>query len=323
MVPPEGEAPAEQKVAEVPERIMSHWGRTDPFFLDAEAVDHGVVPTPAPGALARLADEATTTGFNFVPVTGLERSEEYQEATRHAIETLSSGCGFRITVPQLTDDRFEASLNGLLERLGISRHESHLFLDYKYIPEGQHSTFALAFSSQASQFPALGEWDTFTVLGASYPETLSDVMGNHDQQEFTREEWLLYIELWSDRDSLPRVPAFGDYGTIHPSMEMDKAEIPGGIRIVPKIKYTTDEGVFTVRAEHLEGAENNQQYFDLAGRVVESDAFEGDDYYADQYLRQKVERRETGPGNATTWVGVGMSRHLEKVAHQIASLPGT
>jgi hypothetical protein len=74
---------------------MKGWEDTRPFFLDAWAIDGTYAPQPESNALAYLANNAGDT--SFIPVTGLRRSEPYQNAATHAADKMEHGMALRIT----------------------------------------------------------------------------------------------------------------------------------------------------------------------------------------------------------------------------------
>ena len=133
-----------------------------------------------------------------------------------------------------------------------------------------------------------------------------------------RAEWQTWRGLYSRRDRLARMPAFGDYAISHPQpREVD----PRIIQRSAAIRYTADDSFLLVkgRSVRLHGSE---QHHELAAILVGRPEYHGEDFSAgDRYIAQSA-RREIGPGNATTWRRAGTSQHLAFVTSQLARPDG-
>jgi len=315
---PEGDISAgEAHVAGTVARIMKHWSRTDPVYVDARALDR--YPPGRPRAPADIAEEASGTDFQFVPVTGLRRSEEHNRAVRWAAEDQQLGVCIRIPPPVQDDDDFERGLQQLLDYLERGPEEIDILLDYGAIQSGHQGIYGREVLNAIVELPYVESWRSVITAGTSFPADINDKVADFTNETFERAGWKMYRHVYTNRDGIARVPAFSDYGITLPSMDKYRVQ-PTVMRITPTVKYTTDEEYVILRAEYRED-DNFQQYRDLARRLVDLDVFDPDQTKADKIIQQYAAGAGSSPGNPQTWVKVGTARHLEKVGQQIASLP--
>jgi len=307
----------EAHVSGVAEDIMDDWGRTDPVFIDAAALDN--YSPGHPRAIGEIAEQASNTGFRFVPVTGLRRSREYQRAARWAAEQQSEGLGLRITPVDTQSSGLRKAIDQLLEYTGHAPPEVDFLLDYGAVPAGHHAVYGRDILGLMAELPYIEDWRTMTVAGSALPSDLSEKMSDNSAEAFDRSAWKMYHHVHQARDQIARTPAFGDYAVTVPSMEKYRVQ-PAVMRVTPKIKYTAEEQYVVVRGE-FQKEDPYGQYRDLARRLTEMDIFEHSQTHADEMIQQYADGMGATAGGPQTWVKVGTARHLEKVGQQIASIP--
>jgi len=298
------------------ERIMKHWGRTDPVYVDSKALDR--YPPGRSRAPADIAEEASGTGFQFVPVTGLRRSGEHNRAVRWAADDQQIGVCIRIPPPVLDDEDFERGLRQLLDYLERGPEEIDLLLDYGAIQPGHHGIYGREVLNSIAALPYVESWRSVITAGTSFPADINEKVPDFTNEAFERAGWKMYKHVYRNRENVARVPAFADYAITLPSMDKYRVQ-PTVMRITPTLKYTTDEEYVILRAEYRED-DNFQQYRDLARRLRDLDIFEPGQTKADKMIHQYASGAGSSSGNPQTWVKVGTARHLEKVGQQIASL---
>ncbi len=178
---------------------------------------------------ARMPDESSPVTYVFsdlrdrgcaaVPVIGLERGADYHRAVRRIARTDGRGVCLRLTLTQATQRNALAKVADLLlTEKGNDVSNTDIVLDLEapgtFLPvEG----FAKLISNVLAQLGGQGEWRTVTVLGTSFPQTMSGLQ--RGPQTIPRYEWILYKKLCAlmSREG-KRLPAFGDYCIAHPAV---------------------------------------------------------------------------------------------------------
>lgn len=307
----------DDQVANVPQKIRDAWAEPErPLFVDL-------------GLLAeegRLEDGRHPIDFVFgglrgedvpaVPVTGLDRPAEFQEAVTRAVREDGNGVCLR-----LVDDNFEdvleleRRLNELLGNSSLQAQDADVLIDLRELPVGQANTMALAVRGILNALPHISEWRSLTVAGTAFPENLSG-FERASASATERTEWLLWRTLIAG-GKLPRNPTFGDYAIAHPEI----AQIdPRFMRMSAQLRYTVDEDwlIFKERNVRDHGFD---QFNDICCELVGRPEYSGPDFsWGDAYISDCAQNKD-GPGNATTWRRVANTHHMAFVVSQIASLP--
>lgn len=298
-------------------RIMSAWMQTRPFFLDCGALDTDQIANPYPDAPRVLAEEALRSDAAFIPVISLKRSRDYVDSTCVAVQGLGNGSALRLFRDELEGAGLKRHVDTVLEDISTTPSECDLLIDYRRIEDEAADQQTRDLLGVLPTVPYLQQWRSVIFLATTYPKALSKHVSMNEGGGFQRTEWLTYKKVWSVRENIARVPAFGDYGITNPSMEVYTKKI---FTVIPSLKYTTDTEIIAFRAEKREGKGNYRQYRELARFLVGLDEFEDGDTWADNYLRQFARSRSDKNIGPTTMVAVGTARHIEKVARQIDSL---
>ncbi len=76
--------------------------------------------------------------------------------------------------------------------------------------------FARTLLTAVGMIPAVARWRTFTIAGASYPESHAQIAPPFGL--VPRQEWLAYKALVGLLPTSVRVPALGDYAVAHPDL---------------------------------------------------------------------------------------------------------
>jgi T4 beta protein len=303
-----------EHVSGIADRLKKSWPG-NPLYLDFpwfEREEDGGV------ALEAVLAECGSKGVQAVPVVSRRNSSKYlATAGRHAEKT-KVGASLRLTVKDFEEDvDLVLEVEQLLQKLSLTELSSlDLILDLEDLG-GDDGKAVLVARSVFSMIPKKEEWRRVILVGASFPEDLSDV----DAANITklpRREWALWRSLQKRPSALPRQDMiFGDYAIAHPvPKELD----PRVMLMSANIRYTTPENWLILKGRNVRQY-GFEQYFDLCKQLVDRPEYSGRDFsWGDKYISDCADGTQ-GPGNATTWRKVGTNHHLTLVAKQLANPP--
>lgn len=294
-------------------KIYKKWG-SSPCFVDlnlippSEQMKNGIHP------VRFIFDEFRWFGCQSIPVTGLFRDGKYQREIKTASKKDKRGVCLRITIEQAAKNSFKENLDGLLSELSVPNNNCDLILDLgapNFVPlEG----FSKVIQTIASSFPYLDDWRTFTILGTSFPETMTVI--KKGGEIVPRYEWRLYKILINNfKKARLRIPSFGDYAISHPKvLELD-------MRITKPsatIRYTTEDGWLIIKGENVRD-KKYEQYRVLCKKLIDFKYYYGPSFsWGDNFVQECASGRGK-TGNLSTWRQVGTNHHIMKVIQDIAS----
>lgn len=281
-----------------------------PLFID---LLHLTNQPDSPTALRLFSAHARSWGLVAIPVTGIERSPQYQGAMASIVPQSALGISLRIRREDLDDPEVNAKIGRLLSQLRLRPRDVDLIVDLKIVTQADDSAFDLPYSRLAQ----LADWRTFTILGGAFPKDLQGMRPG--QYLLSRLEW----RNWNPRSSssrFPRLPAFGDYTVQHPIF----AEPPWNANFSASIRYATEADWIIMRGEGVrnEGGAGYAQWPANAQLLLERPEFCGSNFSAGDRYIAAMAAQSTNTGNARTWIQAGINHHLVFVARQIASLNG-
>ncbi len=298
-------------------KIYKKWG-SSPCFVDLnlippdERMKNGVHP------VRFIFDKLRWLGCQAIPVTGLLRDGEYLREIKAAWAKDKNGVCLRITIEQSAKSTFKTELDSLLLTLEIQSINCDFILDLgspnNFLPlDG----FSKSIKTILERLPYLNDWRTLTLLGTSFPETMSSI--KKGEEIVPRYEWKLYKMLVANlRKSGIRLPTFGDYAISHPKvLELD-------MRITKPsatIRYTIDDGWYIVKGENVRDEKFGKfkQYRGLSKKIVNSRYYCGSNFsWGDRYIF-KCADGSGSTGHLPMWRQVGTNHHIEKVTQDIAS----
>lgn len=306
----------------LPERLASAWNvaeSTFPIFLDFPPLHEDSPHWSEDAPLEAVLIGCTELGVKVLPVLYRATRRSYLElVAAHAAKSGEGAC-LRLFVRDFDDSvDLEAELLILLATLALEPEKIDLIIDLEEI-HGDLQSATLIVRSLRSLIPHRGRWRTIVLVGASFPQDLSDV-GAETIAEIPRLEWVLWKRLGlRPNRSLREDMIFGDYGISHPvPREMD----PRMMRMSASIRYTTPDNWLVVKGRNVRQW-GFDQYYGLCETIVRHSAFSGDAFsWADGFIALCAQRR-AGPGNATTWRKVGINHHITRVATQLANPDGS
>jgi hypothetical protein len=298
-------------------RVHQKWGKA-PCFVDAirlppeRAMADGRHPTTM--IFERLRNLKCTA----VPVTGLGRSPQYQQAIKEIVSKDKGGLCLRVTIEEAIKPTLGGLVNSLLTVLATSAADCDLVLDLGAPNFEPVEGIAKLVEAVIRKIPNLDKWRTFTLIGTAFPSSMGEVKTSPAM--IPRSEWTLYkILITSLRKANIRLPAFGDYAISHPAtLELDMRFIKASATV----RYTTADAWYIVKGPNTRD-NGFKQYRKHCQVVVNSGYFSGVGFSAGDAYIQKCADGTGSTGNLSTWRNVGTNRHIEKVVQDVSSLFGS
>jgi hypothetical protein len=301
--------------------VLENWGQS-PLFVDLGLLPASMRTRNGEHPLMALRDEAWRQQLTLVPVTGLDRGQEYQAAAQAMAS--ESGCGLMVRL-RCSDIRSIPSAGDLLQlvrHLGVPPKSVDLLVDL-----GVSASSEVSIRKLCSALPHVHSWRSFTVASGAFPRDLSGLEKNR-QHTLRRTDWVLWRDQVCEPADLMRIPTYCDYTIQHPVYyEYDH---PGPPNISASIRYTCDEYWLVMRGEGLRnpGGHGYVQYAANAALLCDRDEFCGAQFsYGDDYISEvagRLGKRGTASyGSPMTWLRAGINHHIAFVVRQIATLFGS
>lgn len=302
--------------------IKKSWGVDDPIFIDVDSLylnenftDEFV--ESGEHTVECIIHAAEDEGIFAIPVTGLQRSEEFQLAINRMSQLYNRGVCIRLEESDLADlDTLPERLFDLTNSLNLNANQIDIIFDYKQI------TLATPLSIKEytekllitmARFPELQSWRTFTVLATAYPKNLNKIP-TLSEGSLPRSEWIAYKEL--KKLQLARIPSFGDYNINNPQfVNID----PRLLTLGANVRYTAKDDFLIFRGGAIKKYKFNQMV-QIANSIIRNPGYYGQNFsYGDKYIFDCA-KGNAGTGNSETWVTVGINHHLTLVAHDFSNL---
>lgn len=309
----------DEHLSEVGKQVQIAWNQPSPIFVDLNTLynnDDFTDDTLQSGQhfVELVMEEIESNGTAAIPVTGIHRHTSFLKAVKDSYHKYKNGICIRLEESDLSDIiSIRRDLNELVDFLEIERNSVDIILDYKQIIPQQEQAHLNNIILTIAQFPNLLEWRTITLASTAYPNNLKQIPTNSNGS-LPRTEWKVYQSLRNY--GLARIPAFSDYNISHPDfVNLD----PRIINMAAGLKYTANENFLIFRGV---GVKNNgfAQMVNICQNVIDHSDYYGNAFSTgDQYIYDCT-NLNCSPGNAETWVNVGVNHHLTVVAHDLANL---
>lgn len=298
--------------------LIRAWGADREFFVDTLYLDDGDRLADGRSPVAAVMDDCRAAGLLAIAVTGPSRSAAHHADVAAAIAQDGRGVCIRVAQDDLADLlQLDQALGALLTTLGVGRGDADLVIDFEHVAENQVPTVTLAATAVLATLAGIADWRTLTIALGAFPENLSGFAANSVSQA-SRADWSAWLALVARRQSLPRLPTFGDYAITGTQLtEID----PRVMLMSANLRYTTDAEWTILKARNVRD-HGYGQFNDLCRLLVARPEFKGAGFSAgDGYIKACADGRD-GPGNATSWRRCATNHHLTFVVDQIANLPG-
>ena len=306
----------DEHVGKVPESIRKSWGTELPVFIDLLHVEECGLLENGAHPLACVFDQGRKLGLQAIPVTGIERSSEYQNAVIDAVQRDGRGVCIRVDRQECTvPTSLAARLQSLIMTVNVRRDQVDLILDLGAICPAQVGELQTIASSLISDLSYVSDWRTIAVAATAMPKSVTRDMEKFSIKRIDRAERTLWGAIANDHD-LPRIPNFSDYGVTHPDYaDVDWREVSLG----GKIRYTAEDTSVIVKERKLENG--GEQFHELARMLTQEPEFCQSGYSWGDERIAKCTAFEIGPGNLTKWVAFTTNHHLRFVTEQLANGP--
>jgi hypothetical protein len=305
----------DQHLSKIDSKLERSWASEQPFLIDFLWIGDKERMLDGTHPLTKLFNTLRLRNLQAVPVTGLLRTDAYQDACRDIVSADKRGVALRL----LPDDFEESELvdvciTKVLDGLQVQPADIDLILDLGSLRLDSGAEKAIDVISLVTAIPCIKKWRSFVLAGTGFPV---DLVGIPPSQisSISRLEWTLWQDIIAD-SRMPRLPTFGDYAIAHPQPpEVD----PRVMRASASIRYTTAGDWLVLKGKGLRNY-GFQQFHDLSKSLLKSPEYSGAEFsWGDQYI-EDCASRNVSCGNLTTWRKVGTSHHIALVIEQIASL---
>lgn len=308
----------DQHLQKVSDSLRNSWGIDQRIFVDLMWIGEKERMVDGSHPLGHLFASSNEKGIQFVPVTGLARSQGYQTACRDAFKTGNHGLCLRLQREDFQDTRdIGSEISDLLSFVRATERQTDLVLDLRAIFGMDPHAILPVLIEMVETLPNIDAWRSLALCATAFPE---DLMGIPPQNRTSlpRSEWTLWKELVAAGLAL-RTPSFGDYAIAHPQpSEVD----PRIMRPSASIRYTTNQDWLILKGQNLRD-HGYSQFHRVSADLLNEPEYSGPDFsWGDSYIN-KCARHGVSTGNLTTWRKVGTSHHLSFVVRQLAnfSLP--
>lgn len=291
--------------------IQKSWGLDAPVLIDLYMIEeYEKVDDIGTHPFQFIADNLTAKGCSFIPVTGINRAESYQEAVK--ILTTNGVC-IRITDEDLIGD-FNSGIEALLTRFSLGPQQVDLLVDFRYVSPSDEARSILSASMILKLLPKAKAWRRLVFSCSAFPENLSNISSTN---RIRRIEWHLWKKLYDSRNSLEFFPIYSDYGISHPYFaDYD----PRVMTMSANIRYTSKNDFLIFKGKSIK-KHGWGQIRALAQELVSHPEYAGKDYsWGDNYIYNCATNPNCTTGNAETWRRVGTNHHITFVVNQISSL---
>ncbi|MFH1288146.1 MAG: beta family protein [bacterium] len=269
---------------------------------------------------------SSSNELNSIPVTYIfpVASSDADMATRtiavNYAKSTGHGICIRIDKSHLEEKNISLHIANFVEDNGLDIENADLLVDLGVINQ---NTTATDITKQLTQIPDLDKWRSFIMSGGVFPKNLMEFIPGK-AHELNRLDWQLWKTI---RDNtLLRTPLFSDYTIQCPNYE--RIDAIGSV----SVRYTDDDKWWIFRGKKpglvnpktKEKGPGLEQYVDHA-RTLTGKSFSkfykcANYSFGDSEIARIAASDNKKPGNAATWLTIGINHHITLVARQVSSL---
>lgn len=297
-------------------RLQKSWGRRG-VFIDAAKVDDerhkaglGVHP------LTELLERARMAEALAFPVTGPDRSSEYQAAVlRFADANPSMPIGIRIRAAEALDDfgGLARDIRLLKFQLGVAPDRCLLVLDFGFFDPHDLDGFASLVVDRLNALPFLHEWLNIAISMTAFPQTPKLKAGTVGK--FQRSEWEVYKRI--AQASPLRMPIFGDYALENPALGPT-----GRISPVAQARYSDGRHHYIFKGATTKKPNGYEAIFPVVDALTSDAVFCGPSFSLGDAYFHNLAKLKKSTGNASTWRWAATDHHLTMVLASLRELFG-
>lgn len=262
----------------------------------------------------RVLEKLVTEGLVPVPVIQPDSAQTIVDGVRNFLTQHNNGIALRLDFGQLLPN-ITQRVQTLVADVGARINESHLLLDMEEIDEAIVPQIMVTMPNLLGLVPALRDWASFTLVGASIPRILG--VPSATNAVLSRVEWDLFNQLSPFIRPLVSRLDFGDYAICNPELvEFD----PRRMQIAPKIIYTIPNAWIVYKGRSIRRL-NWEQTRAMCRDLIGRSEYCGRNYsYGDEYI-DDCANGQVSAGNSMIWKRVGTNHHITFVANQVSNLP--
>ncbi|MDP3049234.1 MAG: beta family protein [Thermodesulfovibrionales bacterium] len=299
------------------DRIIAYieklWGGDYSLFLDLMYVASNNEVIEGKHSAIYCLETLRHYSHKIIPVTGLDRDDNYQNAIKSIVKRHKSGICFRIQQTELDDlDELADTLNGLLRKFNIEAKFCDVILDFQALPLQDVRDPVTYIAGIIKAFPYVTKWRTFTIAGSNFPKILE--MNADSDTLIPRAEYLLWRQIVTS-GKIQRLPSFGDYSIQHPEIsDLDFRKIKSSVNL----RYATENHwrVYKAREKFRYGYD---QFNDICNDLITTQEYYGSHFSeGDKYI-DRCAKNTNGPGTPEIWRKVGFNHHMTLIAKQLSN----
>jgi T4 beta protein len=300
-------------------RLSKAWGSVDHCYVDIAQFDPDVRLRDGRHPLTAFFADAKKANLAAIPVTGLDRDSAQLEAVETVCKTWRVGVAVRLRRPELRDTkRLVEVLPRFLRLLDQEPGQIDLLLDFGELISSEVKAIETEARAAILALPDLKAWRSLVLCTGAFPAEVSSFIRTRASGERPRRDWALWQRLFASAESLPRLPAFADYGVT--GAEWGPPFNPRKMNPACKIVYATDEEWVIVRGRSFRDF-GGEQYRQLAAQIKAREEFLGVNHCSADKKIVDCAAGLGGTGNLEQWVTAATRHHIEVVSRQLASPP--
>lgn len=291
--------------------IPDMWPRKDHALwihpLNADNVDD---PSFATDIASLFAELRPTTAA--VPVVTVAEGPDTLAVVRHIVKLDGYGVVLRVEAEDILDaaSNISAEIQATLDKLSITHKNTDFVLDCG-LEKGSASALAAIANQCLQTLPSLADWRSVVVAFSAFPANMASLVPASSIRTIPREDATAFA---LTQPRFDRELVFGDY-TIGVPTYSDVAFAP-----IPNIRYASGSDWIVHRAKERKAP--SHQYRGLAQDIVSAPYYSGPNFSPGDKRISEVANGASGPGNATTHLQAGISRHIHVVLDRLATLGG-
>ena len=296
-------------IKNIPNTIFNSIGITN-CFIDAFPIEEEDLLIDGTHSIKNLIENSLNLGCNVIPVTGINRTNEYNLAIKELLDnnTIDKIC---IRLEESTFNDINSIINSILATFNITPDKCHIVIDLKEIKNTSISTYQLLLPIIINNLINLDDWLSITLASTNFPVNLGEVQKNSSKL-LPRNEYVLWENLHS-KCNLNRTLQFGDYCIANPEYtEID----PRHISMSGNIRYTVNNNFLIYKGINAR-TNGFSQMLEICQYLLNSGYYSGEDFsWGDKYIYDCA-NGDASTGNAETWRRVGTNHHIEFVVDQL------
>ena len=162
--------------------------------------------------------------------------------------------------------------------------------------------------------PNLGSWRTLSLVASGFLEHMGGVQASTSAL-IERVEWRAWQLLHRQRQSMARLPTYGDYGIQHPTGV--EGFDPRFMKMSASIRYTTADHWLILKGRSTHHQSSSIQFPTLATALTQSQHFYGAQHCPGCTEALACANGAPGLGSPEVWRRIGTTHHLTAVVEQL------